>query len=439
MLALPRTSFSARNRASRPRQRGQTTALLLAGLATLAACSDDSALAPDPSSGPQSAINFQRLFVADTDPTARLFAMHNDSLVQTFTLSAAASYVYSTASGRFIAAQQRTADRVSFFDGGVWTDGAHAHRQAPSRLGFELTDGLPTHASVTGPWISIFMDGNGRAVWLNENDLLAGTPRVAFDVQTGGPHHSGSNTMVVNNAPYFVLAPLNPAGGLPNAVEVRNAAGTVVASTGSCPSMHGNASILNGAVYGCADGLVVVRQGVAGITATKIEPTGAMVGLGLRNAWSSKSGTGLILGQFAALPGQPTRRVLAMIDPVSGAINPLPALPAGVVDHWRAIEPVKGQVALVGNNGSLYVYSAETRQLQYAVANVVPAIAASGASTHQVEVVEDLAAVASPTTGEVVLVNLSTGSVTRRMNVGGTPSRLTIVGAKSAGNYTLVQ
>jgi hypothetical protein len=183
----------------------------------------------------------------------------------------------------------------------------------------------------------------------------------------------------------------------------------------------------------------VVRQGVAGVTATKLTTSGEMAGLGLRNAWAAKSGTGLILGQFSALPGQPTRRVLALIDPVSGTIDPLPALPAGVVDHWRVIEPVKGQVVILANNGSLYVYSLATRQLVQTVANVTPALPTSGALTHQVDAVEDLAAVASPSTGEVVYVNLASGAIARRVNVGGAPSRLTFTGAKRNGAFTLAQ
>lgn len=422
------------------RRRSATPTLALALLATVLTACSDNGVSPDPTPAPLSAANFQRLMVTDgSAPTARLIALHNDSTVQNFTLAAPASYVYATSSGRFAAVQQRTADRVNFYDAGVWVDGTTGFRRAPSQLGFQLTDGLPTHAVVTGPWISIFMDGNGRAVWMNEADLVSGSPRVAFEIQTGGAHHSGSNTIVINGTPYFTVAPLNPAGGLPTAVEVRNQANQVVASVPNCPVMHGNASILNGAVYGCADGLVIIRQGVTGVTAEKVTTTGEMAGLGLRNAWASKSGSGVILGQFSALPGQPTRRVLATIDPVTGAINPLPALPAGVVDHWRAIETTKGQIAMIANNGTLYVFNAATRTLQHSVANVVPALPASGAMTHQVDVAEDLAAVASPTTGEVVLVNIANGSIIRRINVGGAPSRLTITGAKQNGQFTLAQ
>jgi hypothetical protein len=413
-------------------------------LVALTACGDDNGLEPTPTPEPAptaiAAANFQRLLVADGSlPSARLIGLHNDSVVQSFSLTEPASYVYGTASGRFGAIQQRTAARVNFYDGGVWTEGPLAYRRPAARLNFELTDSLPTHATVTGPWISVFMDGNGRAVWMNENDFLTGSPRVAFDIRTGGPHHSASSTIVLSGTPYFVVAPLNPAGGLPNSVEVRNSAGVVVATAANCPSMHGNAAILNGAAFGCADGLVIVRQGITGVTATKITTSGDMAGLGLRNAWASKSGAGVILGQFAALPGQPTRRVMATIDPVSGDIGALPSLPGGAVDHWRAVEPTKGQIVMFATDGALYVFNAATRQLQHTVASVSPALPATGALTHQVDVAADLAAVASPSRGEVVIVNTATGTVTKRINLGGAPSRLAILGAKSAGRYTLAQ
>jgi hypothetical protein len=54
------------------------------------------------------------------------------------------------------------------------------------------------------------MDGNGRAVWMNEADLVSGSPRVAFEIQTGGAHHSGSNTIVINGTPYFTVAAAQP-------------------------------------------------------------------------------------------------------------------------------------------------------------------------------------------------------------------------------------
>lgn len=408
-------------------------ALLAAG--TLAACSDDG-------TGPRQdqllAADFQRVLVADAQtPSARLVALHNDSVVQTFSLGAPASLVYRTHSGRFGAIQQRTANRVQFVDGGVWTEGGTGHRHAASLLGFQLADGLPTHESVNGDWISVFFDGSGIARWMRESDKLAGRPAVAFETTTGGAHHGGSFTLVAGGTPFFAHSVANPAGGLPTTVVVKNAQGQVVAEVPNCPSMHGNNSIATGGVFGCSDGMVLVRVAAAGVTAQKVVPTGDMAGLGLRNAYST-SGAGFILGQFSALPGQPTQRVLATIDPATGAVQRLPALPAGVTDHFRAVEPVKGQVVLLGTDGTLYVYHGATRQLQHTVAGVVPALPTSGAMTHQVAVAEDLAAVASPSNGQVVLVNLATGAVVRRIGVGGSPSRLAILGATRVGSYRLV-
>jgi len=408
--------------------------LALAVLLVVAACSDDP-ISPVPVDETEPAINLQRLLVTDaSQPVARLLALHNDSLLSTFNLSAPASYVFASSSGRFGGIQQRTADVVHFVDGGVWAHGDHAHRESPRLLDFQLNDGLPTHPNVNGDWISVFFDGSGSAKWIREQDLAAGNPSVRFEVPTGGPHHSGSATIMVGNTPYFVYAPLNPAGGLPTAVNVRNQQGELVAAVPDCPVMHGNSATTGAAVFGCNNGLVLVRSTGSGITAEKITPSGEMAGLGLRNAWSA-SGAAFILGQFAALPGQPTRRVLATIDRQSGALNPLPPLPAGVVDHSRAVEPVKGQIVLLGNDGSVYIYNGATRQLQRTVPGVVPALPASGALPHWVAVVEDLAVVASPSTGQVVLVNLQTGAVIRRVTVGGEPSRVAILGVRESGEY----
>lgn len=409
--------------------------LVLAASGALVACDDSSTSPSEEERVP--AIELQRLLVADAqEPTARLIALHNDQVLQTVALTGPASLVYRTHSGRYGVIQQRTANRVQFVDGGVWAHSDHAHRRTPTMLGFQLDDGLPTHENVNGGWISIFFDGSGVARWMNESDKIAGSPRVTFEVQTGGPHHGGSATLVVNNQPFLVYSPRNPAGGLPHAVEVRNSQGTVVARVDDCPSMHGNSATSGGVVFGCNNGLVLVRPSGSGVTAEKITPTGDMAGLGLRNAWTT-SGASFVLGQFAALPGQPTQRVLAVINPATGSIQRLPALPEGVVDHSRAVEPGKGQIVLLGTNGSLYIYDAASRQLQRTVSGVVPPIPTSGATVHQVAVVEDLAAVASPTQGQVVLVNLATGVVIRRINVGGTPSRLTILGATRSGMYEL--
>ena len=402
-------------------------------LIALAACSDSpSGSATDR----EDAVRFQRLLVADAQaPSARLMALHNDSLIATYSLSAPASAAYRTHSGRYGVLHQRTGNRVQFVDGGSWANGESATRGAASMLDFRMEDGLPTHENVNGDWVSVFFDGSGVARWMRESEAAAGTPRVAFEAATGGAHHGGSFTAFAGTTPYFAHTFANPAGGSPARVAVRNQAGQVVAEA-DCPGMHGNGSVTAGGVFGCNNGMVLVRAGGAGITAQHVTLSGDMAGLALRNAYTGGS---LILGQFSAFPGQPAQRVLATIDPTSGSVNRLPALPQGVVDHWRAVEPARGQIVILGTDGALYVYDGASRQLQRTVSGVVPALAATGAATHQVAVVEGLAAVASPTAGQVVLVDLLSGSVLRRVQVGGAPSRLAILGPGALGQYQVAR
>ncbi len=411
--------------------------LALLSLSLLVVACSDSTTGPSPADEHVSASELQRLLVTDAEqPVARVLDASSGDLLGSMPLSGPGSYVFASHSGRFGVVQQRPQDRVQFVDGGVWTHGDHAHVSDPRMLSFDVQEGLPTHANVNGPWMSTFFDGTGRAVWFDERDFFQSQYRIAFSVETGGPHHSGSATVLVGDTPYFVVAPLNPEGGLPRAVEVYDQSGAVVSVVPNCPVMHGNSSAGSTAVFGCNDGLVLVRPSGGSVTAQKITPTGEMEGLGLRNAWSAPDAS-VILGQFAALPGQPTRRVLALIDVNSGALHPLPPLPTGVMDHWRAVEPVRNQVVLLGTDGDLYIYSGTTRQLQRVANGVVPALPQSGATTHQVAVVEGMAAVASPSTGEVVLVDLATAQVIRRINVDGAPSRLAILGPSADGLYEL--
>jgi len=409
-------------------------ALPFAFAAALVAGACDSSTAPVVAP-PEAAANFQRLLIADAEaPSARLIGVHDGATLTTFALNGPASLVYRSHSGRYVGVLQRTANVVRFVDMGVWAHGTEAHRETPALLPFQLTDGLPTYENVTGEWMSVYFDGSGMARWMKESDFVAGTPRVAFEASTGAPHHGGAISIMVNGQPFFAHSTPNPAGGSPNGVAVRNQQGQIVSQLANCPGLHGHNSLANGGVFGCNDGLVIVRGSGSTAVAEKVTPAGDMAGLALRNAYPNSGGS-FVLGQFAALPGQPTQRVLATINPGTGAISRLPALPTGVVDHWRTIEPGKERIVLLGNNGTVYVYNS-ARQLLHTIANVVPVLPTSGSFAHQVAVVEDLAAVASPYTGEVVLLDLNTGTQIRRLALGGKPSRIAIAGALRAGMYT---
>jgi hypothetical protein len=406
---------------------GALAALLIAG------CSDSPT--DNDAQAPEAAINFQRLFVADAqNSTGRLLALHNDSVVATFTFPTTVSAAVTSGSGRHVMLRM-SGQNTHFVDGGVWIDNGFA-RTAPSGvLPFKLEGGNPSHDNVNGDWMSVHFDGSGHAVWVRESQLRTASSGVAFESNPGQPFHGGSITVLANGAPFFVHSMPNSAGAA-QGVIVRNQQGQTVAEIpiGGCPGLHGNGAVLSGGVFGCNDGMVWVRPNGSSVTAEKVTMTGDMQGLALRNSYQT-SGVDFMLGQFAAVAGQPAQRVLAKLDPQTRSITRLPALPAGVVDHFRVIEPKQGRIVLLGTDGTLYIYSSSATLLR-TVPGVVAALPTTGAIPHQVAAAENLVAVSSPSTGQVVLVDLNTGSVIRRVTVGGSPSRLAMVGARQAGEYT---
>jgi hypothetical protein len=416
---------------------GAATVALLSATAFLGACADN-ATAPEPEKA-KDAASFRRLFVADaSQPTARLIELDGNAVVSTFTLSGPASAVFPSQSRRFAVAMQSTANRVEFFDGGVWTEGAGTaatgFRRTAKKLDFAVADGNPSHANVNAHWIALYFDGSGMGKWVDERQLIAGTPSVAFELSTGGPHHSAAATLLSGSNEFFAYGELNPLGGNPNTIVVKNRKGEELARLGNCPSMHGEGSNKDGAVFGCTDGAALVRASGSTATVTKLTPTGDLAGLGVRSVWGERDAAFLV-GRLSTPSGvQPSRRVLATIDPVAGTMNKLP-LPDGTVEHAVAIDAVSGRIVVLATNGTLFILNGASRTLQTTLAGFVPQLPSSGAKAHDIAVAENVAYVASPTAGEVIKVDLQSGTVTERIKVSGEPSRLALLGAERSGKY----
>lgn len=418
--------------------------VVLLAVSALAACGEDAPGVTGPDANlVDAATDLRRILIGDAvEATADVFDLKSASKIQSFTLAGPASLVYASPSGRYGVLQQRVQGRVTFVDGGIYTEGtgaaAVARKGAPTRLAYELRDSLPTHESVAGNWISIFFDGSGKAIWIDERDFYAGNYRTAVEINSGGPQHSASATLVTPVGDFFTLAPKDPAGNiLPQGVQSFNRSGQSLGRLDACPNMHGNAALEGAVIYGCQDGLVYVRLG-AGNLPTKVKATlsGSLAGMGVRNAYT-EYGARFIVGQVLTAPGvTPSQRILVTIDPLTGTIEPLP-MPAGVVDHRIAVDAYTNRALVLGTNGTLYIFNGLTRQLQHTLPGIVPALPTSGIRFHAIATADGVAFVASPYTGEIVEVNTGTGTVVRRINVGGAPSRLAILGVHKGGQVRL--
>lgn len=416
--------------------------LAACALAITAACSDGSPTDPGDDAAVAAATELRRLLVADaTQPSARVIGLADNATLVTMTLDAPATNVYATESGRFGAVHQRAANVVSFVDGGVWLQGGGAQttarRVAPRALGFQLTDRVPSYESVNGPWLTVFADGAGMVRLLDEREMATGTFRAVASVNTGGGHHGGAASLTTSAGTYLVHTMPNPAGGSPRTVAVTSRQGAEVARTDDCPGMHGQGATRSAAVLGCTLGAVLVRAGADGVPAiSRLVPVGALEGLGVRSVWA-RHDADFLVGRLSTPAGAATpRRVLVTIDPATGAMQPLP-IPENTVEHSLAVDPHTQRIVLLATTGTLYVIDGAARALRHTIAGVVPTLPASGALPHQVAVAEGMAYLASPTAGEVIVVNTTTGAVAGRIAVDGQPSRLAVLGVRADGQYRL--
>jgi hypothetical protein len=414
--------------ASRPR-----LAAALATAAALAACSDDGPVAPSGAGGRQAA-EFRRLLVADdAQPFARLYDLASGARVDSMGgLPGPVTYLYS-AQGRVAAAHFQRQNRVLWIDGGAYLQNDRGVLAAPRLLG-GMSDSVPVHGNYAGGMLSTFFDGTGVVRVWREEDVAAGNLQPVLTVNTGAPHHGAGMAKLGGQ---FVSASVRAVNGTsPDGVVVFDMQGARVDSTRACPGLHGLAGSAAGSLYGCADGALLVS--VAGgrpAFAKLTNPDDARFGVG--TVWGSDRQQNLLVRM--SIRGQPVSaatRSLGVADVAARALRAMP-LPGGDVD-WVADLDYSGRYALaLGRTGNLYVFDMATRQLTGRVDALVPAMPTSGTFPSPfMAAAEGVAYVSNPARGEVVELSLSAAgapTVSRRLAVGGTPSRLAVLGVRRGG------
>lgn len=419
--------------------KGPGAALL--GALALTACSDDDPVAP---ATPESvaAAETRRLVVADAqDALLRVVGLGADaSDVTTLDLTAPASYLYASGSGRFAVAQQRAQDVLHILDGGVEVSAGTVRRTEPTVLG-AFGDAAPTHGNVNGDIISVFFDGNGMSRFWDEDDLQAGITDPFLSIETGGAYHGA--TVAMGDGEHVVVTRKDGENVLPAGVDVYDRSGELVDTTRNCPNLHGNAANRDWVVIGCVDGVLTVGlESGAPVFERYSLADGPEWGTG--TVWSAWDASRFLLRNSdrslpRGTPPTPDNRRLATFDPASGSVTNLP-LPGGDVD-WTAGLSADGRYALVlGRTGNLYVFSMSSAGLVARFDGIVagPDAMPSGAAPYLASTV-DRAYLSDPVAGEVVELDLSvsTPAILRRIAVPGTPTRIAVVGPRDSGEYVV--
>lgn len=419
----------------RSRLRRAVDPRVLAALATsvaLAACSDDDPVAPG-ARGERPAAEFRRLLVADeVQPFARLYDLGTGARVDSMGgLPGPISYLYS-AEGRVAAAHFRTQNRVQWIDGGAYLQNDRGVLAAPRLLG-GMSDSLPTHGNYAGALLSTWFDGSGNVRVWRERDLAAGNLQPMLTVTPGPAHHGAAVAMTGGILAASVRA---VAGTSPDGVVAFDMQGQRVDSTRTCPNLHGLAANASGALFGCSDGVLLVSGQGGRATFTKITRTDDPR-FGAGTVWA-RDGQANFLARITIRGAAvtPETRMLAVVDVAGRTMRPITP-PGGDID-WVAELSYSGSHALmIGRSGTLYVFDMSTRQQTGRIDGFVPAMPTSGTFPSPViAAAEGVAYVSNPTRGEVIEVSLSAGgvpTVARRLSVGGTPTRLVVLGVRRGG------
>ncbi len=184
-----------------------------------------------------------------------------------FDLGSRAGRIYPSSSGRYAVAVSTDANTVHIFDGGIYLEEHGDHHDLVetevSRLDLDLSGDRPVHLYTSGEWATIFYDGSGDVILLNEHELEHHGDSYAPSVFNAGPQHGAA---VPLEDDLFAVTTQHPEYGddpeeyrLPIGAEIRDIDGKVLYSAEGCPDLHGDAGNGHMAVFGCTGGVLAVE------------------------------------------------------------------------------------------------------------------------------------------------------------------------------------
>lgn len=222
-----------------------------------------------------------RLFVINPESVeAQVFDLENNDLLTTALLDALPSAVYASGGYRFAALIERDADKVSFFDGGLWQEAHDDHfdvfRTMPMLSNHHLEGSRPTHFVANEGQVAVFFDGDASA------DRDDSTKKAAIQIVDDHVIADGEAPIVVNvDLPMHgvaeprkehLLATIRRDDSLststnfilPDQVGVYHLHDDEYELEQTfdvaCPDLHGAAQNEDHVVFGCGDGVFLATE-----------------------------------------------------------------------------------------------------------------------------------------------------------------------------------
>jgi len=323
--------------------------------------------------------------------------------------------VYGSSGGRWFYVVHTAQNRVSVIDSGLSVEDHGDHQDleigSPYVRGTIVTGRRPIDTWVQNGMATFHNDDDGTLAVLDDERL-----EVALDyteIRGAGTGHN--NGLVLGD---HVLLSLASAG----TVTEYRMDGTVVQTFEGCPGTHGWAIAGATAAAGCTDGVMLFTLANGRITMQKIDnPAGTPMGTRVGTIRANPNSP-VMIGNWGA--------GLAIIRPETGGLQPVELSAAPLAFFFT---PDGSRLIVLMPDGAVQALDPATGRALGSVAAVAPyPAAAMGQPANprpNLVVGNGVAYVTNPPAGEIVEVNTNTMAVSRRMNVGGTPTSIGMVSA----------
>ncbi len=354
-----------------------------------------------------------------------------------FDLGSRAGRIYPTKSGRFVVAVSSDANAVNVIDGGMYLEEHGDHFDMVERdvslLGIDLAGDRPVHMYVGGEWATVYYDGSGDFVLINEHELEEeGSSYVPITMNAGAQH----GAVIPLEDDLFAVSLQHPNYAdnpeeyrLPIGAEIWDLDGNVFHSAQGCPDLHGDAGNGHMAVFGCTGGVLMVEAHDGHYEDAFIPaPAGSPDDFRLTSVWGYYG-----LDHFFALGSAVG---LYVVEPEEGSMEQL--IPAS--DDLRPIQVAlshDGELLLVVmSDGELRMYEAHDLDLLASTSDALTGEIDPGfwARPH-IATAPDHIFVTNSGEGEVIALDAHDLEEVGHWEISGAPTKIAFVGILGEGDH----
>ncbi|WP_163400818.1 hypothetical protein [Flavobacterium fluviatile] len=364
---------------------------------------------------------FIRILLSDEKTTQlTLFDPHEDK-ISSFTAKFPKSALYTTESGRFAGIVHRDNNFVETFDSGLEMHGDHVDVDDVPKFGILTGSGLkPTHFKSKIGEILTFNDGDGTLSVGKEGDVhKAGA---TFKIINAGllAHHGAMATFT--NGTYAITEKDNSVtGSLPEKVKIIDNTGkTLFDAKIVTKGIHGNASDGVYAVFGSASGILVVESNGN----QKLIDHPADFGTAWFGSILETASAGKFIGYTAA-------KGAYLIDVVANTVKPIIA---NTTIMQCKVSYDHKKLAVLLFSGEFKLFNISSLQVEKEI-KATSETATDATLKPQMAVTDRFAYITSPTTGELLQINLSTSEI-KKTKVSATPYMITVIGHENSENHS---